>query len=179
VTLTSPLSGAAVTGSVTVAATATDNLGVVGVDPLTVSAWIRTSATTGLKGIVNKYWPGSFDGWQVFLNGGTLCAWYVRDSANAVWDGSGCTLATPGYADGLWHHVVFVVDHAGGRLYVDGVQRASQAWKGVAGEVTTTQALSLGQYPGTASPYLSGVMEEVRIYNRALTGEEILALSTR
>jgi hypothetical protein len=144
--------------------------------PVTVAAWIKTSSTAGLKGIVNKYYPGSMNGYQVFMNGGNLCAWYFRDATNYVWDGSGCTLMTPGYNDNQWHQVVLVVDAGGGRLYVDGVQKAGQGWTGTPGGSSTTQNLSVGRYPGTASPYWPGVADDVRLYNYALSATEITNL---
>src|SRR5207249_7724423 len=88
--------------------------------PLSVSAWVRTT-DTGLHGVVNKYLPSSFNGYQIFTNGGRLCAWYFRDATNFIWDGTSCTAAGPRFNDGQWHHVAFVVDESGGRLYVDGV----------------------------------------------------------
>jgi concanavalin A-like lectin/glucanase superfamily protein/Big-like domain-containing protein/purple acid phosphatase-like protein len=143
--------------------------------PLTVAAWIKTSAT-GMNGIVNKYYPGSMNGYQVFMNGGNLCAWYFRDATNYVWDGSGCTLMTPGYNDNQWHQVVLVVDAGGGRLYVDGMLKASQGWTGTPGATSTTQPLNIASYPGTASPYLPGMLDDVRIYNYALAVPEITNL---
>ena len=143
--------------------------------PLTVTTWVRTTAT-GLHGIINKYLPGSFNGYQIFTNGGNLCAWYFRDAANFVWDATSCTLAAPGYNDGQWHHVALVVDAAGGRLYVDGAQKSSRAWTGTAGAVSTTAELALGRYPSTATPYFPGALDEVRAYNRALSAAEITGL---
>jgi Concanavalin A-like lectin/glucanases superfamily/Purple acid Phosphatase, N-terminal domain len=143
--------------------------------PLTVSAWVRTS-TTGLGGVVNKYLPSSLNGYQVFVNGGSLCAWYFRDSADYIWDGTSCTLAAPGHADGRWHHVAFVVDASGGRLYVDGSLATTRAWSGSPGPASTTANLSIGRYPGISTPYLPGAIDEVRVYARALTTAEVLAL---
>jgi hypothetical protein len=143
--------------------------------PLSLSFWMRTSAT-GLHGVVNKYVASAFNGYQVYVNGGSLCAWYMRDAGNAVWDGGSCTLATSGVTDGAWHHVVFVVDAAGGRLYVDGVSRAARAWTGTPGAATTTTALSFGRYPGVAAPYLPGALDDVRLYARALSSVEVTAL---
>ncbi len=143
--------------------------------PLTVSLWVSTAAST-LSGLVNKYLPGSLSGYQVFTSGGSLCAWYFRDASNYVWDGSGCTLATPGFNDGQWHHVAFIVDASGGRLFVDGALRASQPWTGTPGATTTTQGLSLALYPGTASPCLPGQLDDVRIYNQALSASEVSSL---
>jgi hypothetical protein len=146
--------------------------------PLTVAFWMKTDNATGLHGIVNKYFPGSFNGYQVFINNGNLCAWYFKDASSYVWDGSACAMSTPGYADNQWHHVALVVDAAGGRLHVDGVQKAGQAWTGTPGNPSTPQELSLGQYPGTAQPYFSGVLDDVRIYARALSAAELSVIAT-
>jgi hypothetical protein len=143
--------------------------------PLTVSAWVRTT-TSGLAGVVNKYLPSSFNGYQIFVNGGNLCAWYFKDASNYVWDGTSCTLAAPGRADGQWHHVAFVVDAAGGRLYVDGSLAATRAWTGSPGPASTTASLSFGRFPAIATPYLPGAIDEVRLYARALTADEVVAL---
>jgi Concanavalin A-like lectin/glucanases superfamily len=146
--------------------------------PITVSFWMSTTANS-LGGLVNKYLPGSFSGYQVFTSGGSLCAWYFRDASNYVWDGSGCTLATPGFNDGQWHHVAFSVDASGGRLFVDGTLRTTQPWTGTPGGTTTTQGLGLAEYPGTASPFLAGRLDDVRIFNRALGAGEVSTLSSR
>jgi hypothetical protein len=145
--------------------------------PLSVSAWFKSSAAGGLEGLVNKYEAGSFNGYQIFFNQGALCAWLIRDGSNYVYDGSDCTMRTSGYNDGLWHHVVFAVDAGGGRLYVDGVQKGSQPWTGAAGAASTLQALHLGDYPGaTGGAFLSGVVDEVRIYDRGLSAQEVLQI---
>src|SRR5439155_23288798 len=116
------LDGALVNGTAFVAGPAGQALSFDGVDdyvdvptapaldtfPLTVAAWIKTT-DTGLHGVINKYLPGSFNGYQIFTNGGSLCAWYFRDAADYVCDGPSCTLATPGYNDGQWHQLAFVV----------------------------------------------------------------------
>jgi hypothetical protein len=143
--------------------------------PLTVAVWIKTASTTGLKGIVNKYYSNSMNGYQVFMNEGNLCAWYFKDAADYVWDGSGCTLMAPGYNDNQWHQVVLVVDAGGGRLYVDGVLKASLGWTGTPGAATTTRNLSIGRYPGTGSNW-PGIADDVRIYNYALSATEVAGL---
>jgi len=143
--------------------------------PITLMASVKTSAT-GLHGIVNKYHPSTFNGYQIFTNGGNLCAWYFRDAYNNVFDGSNCTLAVPGYNDDLWHQVAFVVDASGGKLYVDGVLKASRAWTGTPGPTTSTLPVTFGRYPATPTPYLPGSVDEVRIYDKALSPVELTTL---
>src|SRR2546427_440736 len=145
--------------------------------PLTAAVWFKTTTTTGVGGLVNKYFAGSVNGYQLFLNNGSLCAWYFRDSTNNIYDNTGCTLSTPGSNDGQWHQAVFVVDALGGRLYVDGAQKTSRAWTGVAGPTTTAQEIRLGNYPGGGS-YLPATADELRIYNRAFSATEITQLYT-
>jgi large repetitive protein len=143
--------------------------------PLSVVLWVRSGAA-GLHGLVNKYLPGSLNGYQIFINSGMLCAWYFKDAGNYVWDGTGCSLMTPGVTDNLWHHVALVVDDSGGRLYVDGEVQASRAWTGTPGAVSTTTDLVIGSYPGVAAPYLPGTIDDVRLYDRALDADEVAGL---
>jgi len=144
--------------------------------PLSVAFWMKTG-TTGLSAFVNKYAASSKNGYQVFTSGGSLCAWYFRDASNYVWDGTGCSLPVAGLNDGAWHHVAFLVDPAGGRLFVDGALRASRPWTGTPGPTTTTQPLTFAAYPGTAGPPLAGAIDDVRIYGRALGTTEIAQIA--
>ena len=147
--------------------------------PLTVAAWIRTGSTTGVSGLVAKTLAGFPNGWALYLSGGNLCATYYRDAANRLDDGSGCPLRTAGFADNQWHHVAYVVDASGGRLYVDGVQRAVLGWTGTAGAASTTQPLQVGRYPGAPAPeFLAGLVDDVRVYGRGLSAAEAMELYT-
>jgi hypothetical protein len=145
--------------------------------PLTVALWIKTAATTGVSGILSKATAGS--GYAIYLSNGNLCATFFRDASNRVDDGSGCPLATAGYTDNQWHQVTYVVDASGARLYVDGVVRASLGWTGSAGAPATTQDLLIGRYPGAPAPeFFQGVIDDVRVYARALAASEAMELYT-
>jgi hypothetical protein len=149
--------------------------------PLTVAAWFKTNSTAGVVGVVNKYVAGSYNGYNVFMNNGNVCAWYIRDTSNYVYDGGGCTFNIAGYNDNAWHQVVYVVDSSGGKLYLDGVQRGTtRAWTGVAGSPTTAQNVQLGHYPGAfgGKEYFQGLLDEIRIYNTALSASDVSALYT-
>jgi hypothetical protein len=146
--------------------------------PITVAAWFKTS--TGNGAIVNKYSAGSGNGYNLFMNSGNLCAWYFKDGSNYVYDGSGtCTMPIAGLTDDNWHHAAFVVDtpaNGGGKLYVDGVLRATQAWTGATPGATNTPVdVRLGHYQGTGS-YFPGLIDDARIYNRALTAAQVTDL---
>jgi Concanavalin A-like lectin/glucanases superfamily len=145
--------------------------------PLTVAVWIKTSSTTGVSGILSKATAGT--GYAIYLSNGNLCATFFRDASNRVDDGSGCPLATAGFTDNQWHHVTYVVDASGARLYVDGVLRASLGWIGSGGAPATTQDLLIGRYPGAPAPeFFQGVIDDVRVYARALGASEAMELFT-
>ncbi|MFB0552617.1 MAG: LamG-like jellyroll fold domain-containing protein [Phycisphaerae bacterium] len=69
---------------------------------------------------------------------------------------------------GRWHHVAGTWDGITQRLYIDGVEIASQELGGVLGNTSNVEMSSGGE------PF-NGMLDEVRIYNRALTRAEIRA----
>jgi hypothetical protein len=78
--------------------------------------------------------------------------------------------------DGQWHHVVGVYDGREGRLYVDGIVDASQAMSGSI--ATNTFPVWIGdnsQFPGYE---WDGLIDDVRIYDVALSEQEIAAVET-
>ncbi|MHC1766443.1 MAG: LamG-like jellyroll fold domain-containing protein [Verrucomicrobiia bacterium] len=140
--------------------------------PFTAAFWVKTAdAGVSGRGLVVKYADASAQGYSLLLTAGHVRAWYFRDGLNNVFDG-GLGLDSGFIANGQWHYIVFVVDAVSGRLYVDGFERASMAWVGIPGATTTGEALQFGRYnlyPNT----LTGQMDEVSIWDRALTEWEI------
>jgi hypothetical protein len=83
----------------------------------------------------------------------------------------GSTLfGTSALALNTWTHLAGTYDGTTLRLYINGVQVSSQAQTGAIG--TSTQALTIGG-DTIAGQFWSGLIDEVRIYNRALTQAEI------
>ena len=142
--------------------------------PLTVMGWFR-SFDQGLdRGIVNKYPVSSFSGYQVYFHQGRVRAWYFRDGNNYVWDG-GRGLDS-GFVAGSWLHFAFTVDASGGKLYVNGLLRASQPWTGTPGPTTQAQEMQFGRY---ANNYLNAELDEVSVWNVALSQSVIAGAMNR
>jgi hypothetical protein len=81
--------------------------------------------------------------------------------------------------DGQWHHVGFVWEGAYRCLYVDGAEVARDTQ---AQTLTPLKSSNGGLYIGTSKifdegTFFSGLIDDVRIYNVALTAEEIVALA--
>jgi hypothetical protein len=141
--------------------------------PLTITAWIKTSQASGsYPAIVSKYNGGGASGYAIGLDQGRLSAWYYVDGANYLWDG-GAAAGTAFIADGEWHHVAYVVDETGGRVYLDGSLANTHAWVGAAGATTTTVPLRFGVYLGGTGQFFSGQLDDVTLWSRTLAKEEI------
>jgi hypothetical protein len=78
--------------------------------------------------------------------------------------------ATSQLAANTWSHLAATYDGTTLRLYVNGVQVATRAV--VAPLLTSTGALRLGGN-SIRGEYFQGRLDEVRLYNRALTSTEI------
>ena len=69
-----------------------------------------------------------------------------------------------------WTHLAATYDGATMRLYVNGVQVASRAQTGTI--ATSTNPLQIGG-DSLYGQYFAGMIDEVRVYNRALSVTEI------
>lgn len=90
-------------------------------------------------------------------------------------DATGGSLTTTG----VWYHVAGVYDASGpeGRLYIDGAEVAASAPASV-DDFQTTDGPWFGAR-NTSSLYLPGDMDDVRVYDRSLSPQEVSALSNR
>ncbi|MBN1973855.1 MAG: LamG domain-containing protein, partial [Sedimentisphaerales bacterium] len=137
--------------------------------PITVCAWIKVNAwTTNWNAIVTK----GDTTWRLHRNNAT-------DNINFTCSGvnGGSATGTTNVRDGQWHHLAGVWDGANITLYVDGKVDGTAATTG-GSTATTTLSMMIGENATyTGRPY-DGWIDEVRIYNNALSAGEILAVMT-
>ena len=94
----------------------------------------------------------------------------------AVFYGSGSAvyLSTTGSTPVGWHHYVITADGSTAKLYMDGVEEASISYTQVSGNNSTpVHMMSNGAF---ASGYGSGKLDQVRIFNKALSSSEVTRL---
>jgi trimeric autotransporter adhesin len=145
----------------------------------TISAWIKTSDTLGV--IYEATNTGSSNSYAVLgVNGGKL-NFQVRqggtDSLNVT--------TTASVNDNNWHHVAVTVGPSGNTLYIDGVAQAVTYGTGNAatqkfyGDVSGLNVMEIGvnQTSGGTFAAYAGLMDDVRFYNRALTGADVAQLA--
>jgi hypothetical protein len=78
----------------------------------------------------------------------------------------------------VWQHLAATWDGATMRLYVDGVQVTSQAKGGTLTADTTPISFGALGNGTTAASYLTGTIEDLRIYSRAMSANEIMTIYT-
>ena len=132
------------------------------------------SSSTGFWFKINTLSPG--ENKAIFEQEKSLFDRYVfwfedsTDTVNFLLDGA---QATPFSISAVtWYHVVGVVNGSEGRFFVNGSEVGS-AFSYTA--VDTTGYLEVGRCPfnGYGGYYFNGTIDDVRIYNRALSAEEI------
>ncbi len=136
----------------------------------TLSAWIKTTAS------------GIAPGLQVMnkrnVNGDTsptlLISVGATGVAEAIADGDGYYSGAGGAAnvkDGNWHHVVGTFSNGVINVFVDGKLDGTGSWDNRTLSNSNSN-WNIG-YHGAWNSYFNGSIDEVKIYNRALTENEI------
>jgi hypothetical protein len=77
------------------------------------------------------------------------------------------------YSDGQWHYAVVTYDGSAIRLYIDGSQVATKSTSGATPDNTGTQPLRIGANSLALNQYFTGSIDEVRVWNRAVTSSEV------
>jgi hypothetical protein len=141
---------------------------------ITIETWIKANQLTAKSG------------WMAIVAKGDS-SWSLMDTAfaNKVYLGlngvspSGDLYGTRNVNDGQWHHVAGVYDGTNMFLYVDGTLDASHPATGLITQNSYPMCIGAVAYPedGVGTGYFfNGLVDEVSIYNRALTAVEIQAI---
>ncbi len=146
-----------------------------GVGQMTISAWVYQTVQGGY--IISKSTGMSADGgWYLTTNNG----WVSNPSIDfAVLNGTGNYLVKSVTSSiNTWHHISAVWDSSQSgnsriKLYVNGVEGETVT---SGGTVTNPSINTLDVLIGarTLGAYYKGLIDEVKVYNRALSAEEIL-----
>jgi hypothetical protein len=136
--------------------------------PYTIAAWIQADGTHDQIALLSKPFGGSAgNSWQLEV---------LDDDRVSLSGGSPHTLASPGdITTDAWHHLAGTWDGATKRLYIDGEVVAEED----AGVEYDGHAIYLGgdQNSGAEVLFWDGVLDDLRVYRRALSGAEIAALA--
>ena len=142
----------------------------------TVMAWAKRSTTAGKQWVIGYGTNSSRKALVLGFrdNDHVTCAFFNDDVDTVAGFNSDGVYASGTYADTNWHHLACTYDLATRQrvVYVDGI--GWQYTPSVAIQANGT--FNIGRVPW-GEGYFSGSIDDVRVYNRALSREEIESLA--
>jgi hypothetical protein len=144
----------------------------------TIAAWVNLADKNGNRGIIGTRFSGDntfdlkVDAVRIHGDIGDGTAW-LNTAADVV-TAKGGSLTV-----GQWYHIAYVIDDATdtAKLYVNGALATTITFAGTPLFMKSGQEMRIGVCYG--SEYMRGAIDEVRIYNRALSEAETAALAGR
>lgn len=142
-----------------------------GTNDFTLSVWIKPAGFARNAYVVGKAFPSAGRGYGLATTGlNTAYAFIAADLPYVeLYGGSGIST-------GGWHHLIAVYKRNSSLLiYDDGVLVGQTPIGSEAGDIDNPEPLSIGKAISDASPF-AGSIDDVRIYDRALSDAEAKAL---
>jgi len=143
---------------------------------LTISAWVNVSTSQQWQRVFDI---GSSTTSNIALtthNGSNAVRFIIRTGTVSQEIASSVVLSLS-----AWHHLAVVLAEGAtytGVLYVDGVAVATNTAMSLhASDLGATTDNFVGKSQFTADPFFSGLIDDFRVYRRALTAEQIAALT--
>jgi len=137
-----------------------------GTDDFTISFWFNPTSLTWSNILYKRADSNGVNaGYQIVVHNNRFYA-IIGDGTNGV------TVLSNSISAGVWQHCLLVVNHAGSaQFYVNGLASGSPISMTSVGNTNNDIPLKIGGN----SAYYTGILDEVRIYNRALPLTEIQA----
>jgi len=149
--------------------------GVLGSSAITVTAWIKTSSTD----------TGAIVGWGPNVAGQRF-GFRIDLGRLRIEHAGGNVQGDTSVNDDVWHHVAVTVQenvtisYPDVILYLDGADDTRPTTDAdPVFNITAAEDVSIGRRPSVDDRYFIGQIDEVRIYDRALTREEVTWLAGR
>ena len=152
----------------------TDTLDFNGAEAITIAAWIKGATDQPVEGVV----PGccgtivaqrDVNGWALRFDGRNAGA-ELEFITQPSWQGDG-GFGAPAFPKGEWHHIIGIVDGNKKYLYTDGKLHMDGDYTGP----MSTQGTETEIGNATDGGFI-GVIDEVVIYNRAISENEVRQL---
>jgi hypothetical protein len=142
-----------------------------GSNPFTLSFWLYAKSSGSGIYLIGKSYPDAGLGWDVRLNSQSISVvgvngWGVNITSDSV--------VTPN----AWHHIAIAASDLTGnsvKLYIDGDLQGSCGRQTIS---STTNPLRFAMTTGFGGYPFTGLVDEVKLFDRALGEDEIMGLTT-
>lgn len=145
--------------------TAGTNVNITGA--ITLATWAKTASTGSQYFVSNRNGSTGY----AFLMMGSADTYKLRFTYFGVQDINSAVSAYS--ADNQWHYYAVTNDLTNTKFYVDGVLFSTT---GAVSGISSVGTLEIGECTSVSNTNFNGSLDEVRIYNRALSATEIAAL---
>lgn len=137
-------------------------------DTFTITVWVNLESLA-FQTVVGKYNKGSDANYDIQLRTNGCVKMWIFCGGQGVQAMGGDAVV----ADSEWHHIAGVCDGTKAQMYIDGVSKGEVA---VGGEPDkNTSPLTIG---GSVINSYQGMIDEVGLFNVALTGDDIMNIVT-
>jgi hypothetical protein len=142
----------------------------------TIEAWVNTGGRGGnqYQGIVDTSRSG-YSGFMLRLGEGDTKVRF--DFSNSTPGGSFSQAGNTNLNNNTWYHIVNTWDGTntanGVKYYINGILDKQATASQVAGEINSSRDLVIGAELSLGNVFFNGSIDNVRIYNKALTASEI------
>ena len=139
-----------------------------GSSQITISVWIKTTNTITGQRVISKETSDYNTPFSIYKYANKFDFFTSKSAGgNAFVD---VIFASTGINNGIWHHLVATVSATQATTYLDGILQNTGAWTyGIKASNENTLIGSTKYTPTVATRFFSGNIDEVRIYNRALS----------
>jgi len=134
---------------------------------LTLELWIKPASLSGIQGVISKNFGNNAHPYQIRLHDDEVLFGFYSNTIG--WQPVQTTSAN--LQVGQWYHIACTYNMTQAKIYINGVQKAL-AYKNF--EIPQNdQPLEIGRSKDVGYEYFPGIIDEVRVWDIALSEEEI------
>ncbi len=137
---------------------------------VTMAAWVKpTASSNSVRIIVNK--EGEYE--MALTPSGEVWWGFTNTTPGWSWHATGATVA-----NSVWSHIVVTYNAGSVKTYVNGVLKETYSGAGLLGDTYTSlnELRIAGRSNSPTSQYYGGLVDDVRVYNRAISTQEVAYL---
>jgi parallel beta-helix repeat protein len=147
-----------------------------GMNALALTAWVKTAGSDSSTGVVHKYFHFDGDNWHdsfflSVLNDGKVNVGYSLGNTQVI------KISSTTVDDNSWHHIGAVYTGLKGSIYIDGnevpLSRDDPDPGGAINDSNEDLFVGCANVVGSLDAFFDGTIDDVRIYDRALSADEI------
>ncbi len=132
-------------------------------DAITLECWVYFDGSNG-KGLLGRWSTGADNNYLLYNSTSSKGQFYINTTAVSLVNTSTLTA-------GNWYHIVGTYDGSDMRIYLNGSEESNTSKTGSIS--TSADPIEIGRYYQNSSFAYADQIAQPRIYNRALTAEEV------